>query len=540
MEEWRIERLDHLGIVAGIIDDLGIVNTIDARIGRSEREEISTGEAVKAMIINGLGFSDRPLSLTPQFYENKAIESLFRPGVSAEHFNRFKLGRAMDAIHKYGSELLFSEIALKACQQEKVDNRFNHLDTSSFSLTSKYLPHSDEHASQITHGYSKDHRPDLKQAVLEIMVSSDGGVPTLCKSWSGNSSDNKIFEERSRLLLKSFKEADSQKYFIADSKLYTEDNAANLKCLNYITRIPNTIGTVAPIIRQALASSFWISNGTSHRRYSVELCHYQVAQRWIVVDSEEARSRSEKTISKAVQREKTAIQKQLFHLKAMRFESQSEGEEAVSKLSHGWKYHIVSDIDRKAHSKFNGRGRPSKDAAVRCTRWQIALEVEENATTIRTAKEMGACYVLGTNIPTTSLSDEEVIRAYKKQSSVERGFRFLKDPIFFTSSLFLKKASRIEVLLFVMTVALLVYSIAERRLRKRLAETGQTIPNQIKQPTQQPTLRWVFQLLDGSNCVMFLANATRRVIVDGLNALRTRILTLLGDRVCSIYQIAVG
>jgi transposase len=65
------------------------------------------------------------------------------------------------------------------------------------------------------------------------------------------------------------------------------------------------------------------------------------------------------------------------------------------------------------------------------------------------------------------LSDAEVISAYKGQSHVEGGFRFLKDPLFFVSSLFVKKPNRIAGLLMVMTLALLVYSVAQRRLRKQ-------------------------------------------------------------------------
>lgn len=75
----QVERLDHLGVIAGVIKDLKLVEFIDDRIPRDIREEISCGEAVAGMIINGLGFSDRPLTLTPQFFENKALESLFRP-----------------------------------------------------------------------------------------------------------------------------------------------------------------------------------------------------------------------------------------------------------------------------------------------------------------------------------------------------------------------------------------------------------------------------------------------------------------------------
>src|SRR5262249_37118245 len=103
----------------------------------------------------------------------------------------------------------------------------------------------------------------------------------------------------------------------------------------------------------------------------------------------------------------------------------------------------------------------------------------------------------GTNIDASELGDAEVIVAYKGQSQVAGGFRFLKDPLFFVSSLFVKKPSRIEGLLMVMTLALLVYSVAQRRLRAQLATHHETVPNQISQPTTSPTLRWVFQLLEG-------------------------------------------
>ena len=76
--------------------------------------------------------------------------------------------------------------------------------------------------------------------------------------------------------------------------------------------------------------------------------------------------------------------------------------------------------------------------------------------------------MLGTNIEAEDLSDEEVLAAYKSQSQVEGGFRFLKDPRCFVSSLFVKKSSRIQGLLMVMTLALLVYAVAQRRLRQAL------------------------------------------------------------------------
>jgi transposase len=135
-----VERLDHLGIIAGVIKDMGLLEMIDARLGLDDQEDITTGEAIAGMILNGLGFSDRPLSLTPQFFAHKPVVLLFRDGVSAEHFNRCKLGRSLDKTFSYGCDTLFSEVALAVCPQEGIAQTFTCLDTTSFSLTGAYVP----------------------------------------------------------------------------------------------------------------------------------------------------------------------------------------------------------------------------------------------------------------------------------------------------------------------------------------------------------------------------------------------------------------
>ena len=134
----------------------------------------------------------------------------------------------MEALYRYGPDQLFSEMAVVGCQQEQIDLRFNSLDTSSFSLTGAYDSETDEQAIQITYGHSKDHRPDLKQAVLELMVSQDGGVPIVSQAWNGNAADTVIFKQRAESLIKEFAKTESPRYLIADSKLYT--------CLLYTSR----------------------------------------------------------------------------------------------------------------------------------------------------------------------------------------------------------------------------------------------------------------------------------------------------------------
>lgn len=108
-----ITRLDHLGIIASVIKELGLIDFIDARLQKDEfgQEKITPGEAIAGMILNGLGFSDKPLSLTPNFFETKPLEILFREGVEASDFNRHKLGKVLDRAYEYGCETLFFELA---------------------------------------------------------------------------------------------------------------------------------------------------------------------------------------------------------------------------------------------------------------------------------------------------------------------------------------------------------------------------------------------------------------------------------------------
>lgn len=87
----EIKKLEPLGIVSGTIKELGLIEKIEKRIGVKEREEISTGEAIAGMIINGLGFTSRPLSLTPEFFKPVAVERLLREGIEAKHLNWHQL-----------------------------------------------------------------------------------------------------------------------------------------------------------------------------------------------------------------------------------------------------------------------------------------------------------------------------------------------------------------------------------------------------------------------------------------------------------------
>lgn len=534
-----IERLDHLGIVSGVIKDLKIIELIDEKLGIHKDESISAGETVAGMIINGLGFSNKPMSLTPLFFEHIPLELLFREGVKADDFNRFKLGRILDRCHGYGTELLFSEIALKVCQQEKVDTRFNSTDTTSFTLTGDYLAKTDDDTVEIKLGYSKDHRPDLKQVMLEMMVCHDGGIPLLGKALNGNASDNKVFEERSKELIEQFKSAEAPRYLIADSKLYSESNAVNLSQLLFITRIPNTIKQVGETIDKAVAlPNDWKTLDDDRKMQTFNIEHYGIKQRWHVVSSETSRQQAIKQVDKRVKKAAELVEKQLFHFQARRFACTDDAVADLKILAKKWKYHSVKSYQIAQYQAFEGKGRPKKGQEPTKIEYQVIAELEADLNKINLEKAKEGHYVIGGNTDTNELSDAEVIAAYKQQQQVERGFRFLKDPLFFASSLFLKNPKRIMALLMVMLLSLLVYGIAERRMRACLAEQKETLPNQIGLEVEAPTLRWVFQLLYGVNYLDISLGEQRHQVIEGITPLKQKILRLFGKSVAEIYRIS--
>jgi len=202
LTEIEIKNINHLGIVAGIIDELQIVEIINQELGIDEQEIVNSGEIVKAIILNGLGFISQPLYLFPKFFEDKATEHLLGKGILPEHLNDYKIGRVMDKLIDYGLSKIFMLIALSAAKKYKVNLEFSHLDWSSFSVHGQYnqiLSSQSEFQGQeselepipisITHGYSRDHRPDLKQFILDLIVIGDGNIPLFIEaaSWANAS-----------------------------------------------------------------------------------------------------------------------------------------------------------------------------------------------------------------------------------------------------------------------------------------------------------------------------------------------------------------
>lgn len=157
--EIDVQDINHLGIIAGIVDEIGIVEIINRLLGTHSQEEVSAGHVVKALILNCLGFLTAPLYLWSQMFEGKATEHLMGRGGQPEHLNDSRIGRVLEQLYTQGLSRVFVEIALAAVLKCDVSSARLHLDGSSLYVHGQYR--NDEASSEpvpieITHGYSWD------------------------------------------------------------------------------------------------------------------------------------------------------------------------------------------------------------------------------------------------------------------------------------------------------------------------------------------------------------------------------------------------
>lgn len=540
----QILNIDHLGIVAGIIDEMELVEEVNKIVGIKTKENLTPGQVMKAMILNGLGFLSAPLYLFDEFFVGKPTEHLIGEGVLPEHLNDDKLGRELDKYYQVGTTKIFTTVAIKAAHKFQVESKSIHLDGTSMSVEGEYKKETEEieknkleiepemKAIEIVHGYSRDKRPDLKQFIIDMIVTGDGDIPLYLKVDSGNVDDKSVFVER----LKEFKKQWTfEGICVADSALYTAENIAAMRELKWITRVPLSIKEAQNKILD-IKESEWKNSQIKGYRIAVRESEYAgIKQRWIIVESELRKKSSIQQVDRQVKKQLEKAEAALRKLSKQEFACQPDAKIAIEKLSKSWKYHQIKEIEYMEKAEYKTAGRPNKLAEPNQIRYQVTGKIETSESAIETEKIKAGRFILATNIlDKNELSDEQVLEEYKAQQSNERGFRFLKDPLFFTSSVFVKTPERVEAIAMIMGLCLLVYNLAQRKLRQELAKFDAGIRNQVKKITNKPTMRWVFQLFQAVHLVII--NGQKQM--SNLTEEREQIVRYLGKS-CSKYYLII-
>ena len=523
----RVSNLDHLGIVAGIIDEMGIVEEINKKVGRSSREKVSTGVMVKAMILNGLGFVSAPLYMFSKFFEGKATEHLLGTGITAEQINDDRIGDVLDDLHEVGLTETFLGISMKAVEKYEVKVETGHVDSTSFHVDGEYA-NQKEGSIEITHGYSRDHRPDLKQFMMNLICVGDGDIPVMMEVVSGNQADKARFAG----LLQEFKKQWTfEGICVADAALYSEANLEAMSGLQWLTRVPLSIKAASELVETTTSLQASKLKGYSTAESMSE--YGGISQRWILVESQARLKSDSKKLDKKIQKIQQNCVQELQVLAGQDFACVADASAEAEKLSAKMKWHQLDNIQTIEKPHYAKRGKPKPDAIPTSISYRVTAMVVPIDTEISAQRDRCGRFILATNIlDSLQFSADDALREYKAQQANERGFRFLKDPLFFTSSVFLKSAKRIEALGMIMVLCLLVYNLAQRQLRLALALSEDTIPNQLGKPTNSPTLRWVFQCFMAVHLVSFQGLTH----VVNLSPLRLHILNFFSPA-CQRYYL---
>jgi transposase len=541
------KSLNHLGLVAGTLKELGIPEKIDQLLGPENvqaTKNVKVSECVSAMILNGLGFANQALYLIPTFLENKPVERLINPGVIAEFFNDDALGNGLDIIAEFDPTKFFANIAFPIGMARRYRKRFARLDSTNFSLEGKYLGFGDSeeapHLIKITHGHSKQHRPDLKQVVLSMMNSGDAGFPYWAEALSGNASDKKTFHETIVRVQQFQKElGDSEPFcWAADSALYSKEHLLKKgTSFPWITRAPETIKEVKELICRPDADFQWQELENGYKIAPLESRYGDVLQRWLLVFSKQAFDREVETLNKRIKKEHEAMENQLWHLSNEEFACSPDAEKKFREVVKKYEFHSA-EFEIKSELKFGKPGRPKIGEKPDRTVIRIFSTIRQNEEAVARARLTKGRFILATNdLDKERLPDDQILREYKDLQKVERGFRFLKDPWFLLDKVFLKTPNRIAALMAVMSLCLLVYTVAEYELRQSLKRGKITLPNQLKKEVDNPTLRWVFTLMDGISVVTMRVGVIVQTALANLTELREKIIRLFGRFTQEIYAL---
>jgi len=503
-------QVDHLPIIAHYARRLGLVEIINGLV--PVEMEVEPGMIALGLVLDTLS-GRSPLYHLENAFENGDRELLFGQQIPPGYFSDDNAGRVLDHLFEAGTQKIFSALSVRALQRFALSTKHVHFDTSSVNLYGDYRNAADDAAPfKITHGYSKDKRPDLKQFVLSLLCV-DGNVPIVGKLEDGNASDKKInhrvLSDVSRHM-NAHGVADEAFIYVADSAMVTEENLAQAGL--FITRLPATYNECERAILAAVDADRWTQLGciavtpasknrpnAAYRVHEQTVSLYGKRYRAIVVHS----SAHDKRRQKRLERELAASLKEAKAMTAVfqkkRYFCRADAEQAARELmAQTTGYHRL-DVEILECPRY-GRGRPKQGVPRRpiAIEYKLSAKVAEKEQEIARRRQLAGCFVLLTNVAADGdegYSAEKILRTYKDQHAIENNFGFLKDDQI-VNAVFLKRPERIEALGLILLISLLIWRLIEHTMRTELKAADTALPGWDDKPTQRPTsymMTWKFK-----------------------------------------------
>ena len=553
----HIAPVAHLPLVLGVLRKLAVAQLIDTLIPPNPAHVLSSGRGVEALVLAILD-GHHALYKVGRRLDERGMLPLLQPGLERPSVHDTRLGQILEALFAANLNRVFGAIALTALKPYAIGTPWIHQDTTTIALYGAYDREPDDTtAPRPAYGHSKDGRGELKQVLLSLGVSGDGGLPLRMGLHDGNTSDSidvpRAIKESLALGL------DGVKGIVADSKAYSQRTLG--LCLEQqmglVTLVPRTCA-----IRQEVEawgrhqSSLpllvdkpgrtrqepprrWYGRSVS-REVEVEYGDGQVALapvRFVAVYSTQLAEQQAQAYSKAQSREAEDLVQHIAQVAGRPFACAADAEAAIAEYEgrHAgkrgrhmcrWHYHAVSyRVEAQwQRKKWARRGRPPKDAAPQEERvYRLVVQAQASTPPVATF----GWTVLATTVGEQQCGDAEIVRAYREQTTtVEPGFRWIKNPAAI-SPVWLEKPERIAALAMLTVVGLLVYGLIQRQVRQYLQQHGQCIPGN-KGATAMPTAAVVLASFAQVTLVHLELDGTEIRQVHGWQELHQLICKALG------------
>ena len=528
-------------LIRALMDEIKIIPTINAMVSWDEKQwHLSPGELIAAIIISCF-CRRQALYRLAEFYQHQDLELLFgRSDIRAEDFTDDSLGRALDRVADASGEKLLGTAVLHARKIHQFTDEILHADTTSVTVYGEYnFP--DEEEPLIALGFSKAHRPDLKQFMIGLMVNSEG-IPVYGKPLNGNTSDkswnNELFQEF-RDSLKNYMNS----IIVADSQAITAENLKLLKGMKFISRFPETFNFCAELKRRAWQENHWTEAGQlalakKSATYQVQEFSDQIddeTYRFVVVHSSSLDKAKEKSVQREIRHELETLEKGVSRLTKIQFACEPDARQEWERFvkTTNLKYHNLEMnlVREEIQKKRTRRGRPRTDdesAGIKTVYRIVAEPPVLDQEAVKTTYDLARTFVLISSVPADLADEITILKHYKGQSRIENRFKFLKDP-YYVGAVFLKKPERIQAFNYVMLLALLLYSLLERRVRQGLARENEPLPIAGSYKTFRPSGKTILEFLDYLTIGIFHGpNGSRREIPANIRNSLSRLVRLAG------------
>ena len=498
------QQVDHLLIVKAFADELDLVGTINRVV--PTQMTVKPGLVVLALVLDTLT-GRSPLYRLVDFYEGRDTELLLGERVPAGAFNDDTVGRVLDLLFEAGTQKIFSQLAMSAVVKHGISTRAVHSDTTSVSVYGDYeVDEANPPPFEITQGYSKDHRPDLKQFLISTLCVGDK-VPIYGKNEDGNASDKKINNTLLSQIsqhMAQFGVDDKAFIYIADSALVSPGNMEQLSLgQRFITRLPATYAECGRVISEKVAAGRWEDLGqlartkptanrpaALYRAAESAVTLYGHEYRAVVVHSSSHDQRRQNKIERELAREKTSLEKSFAEQCLAEYACEADARAAAQRWAkQSTQFHELAWEIEPQYTYARGRPKKNEPRQIARVHYRVNCRVEPSASALERMRQEAGCFVLLTNVPRHgegAADAREILSLYKEQHGVEQNFSFLKDPAV-VNAIFLKSEERIEALGLILLISLLIWRLIERKLRKHVEETESPITGWDNKPTTSPT-----------------------------------------------------